>query len=566
MSIKKFSMMMLSALSLAALLNGCGSSSKEGSNLGSVARVSETACAQCHATAVSHISGANIYTDYMASAHNLVPNAGANYPEGVGCQGCHGGGSQHNGVGPLPYPNPSAAGKCFECHKNYLSAAHFQNYTANTGIKSAMYASKNFQTDCTACHDPHKADKGIGQEHRDWAASKHGDVNGIAWSNRDFKATADCVRCHTSTGFVNYVQSGFTVPTTTWAQPGDFTREVATCKTCHTSYAFGTRVRSAGQYTAPYTNAPSLYPDAAASNLCLACHTGRVSGDSIKADTDADGKRSFMNSHYLTAGGTVFAKSGFHFYSSASKLGVRDYSLSSSDDHHKIGIAGSTFARTFNEAGSHTNGPCVGCHLTSSDGSHTFSPFSKGTETVGNVALNPMCANSCHSGRGPDGSTDDDANTWFGKDVTAADLVAGVSHATHKGRLIGSLEALKAQLELRGIYFGEGYPYFFTAPYVAGGANTGFTNWQSVATALGSSSASDGMWKSVMGTAFNYNLLVHDPGAVAHNRRYARRLIYDAIDFLDDGIMNRSVNTTLTALPDTKAYKASALAYVGSRP
>jgi hypothetical protein len=50
-----------------------------------------------------------------------------------------------------------------------------------------------------------------------------------------------------------------------------------------------------------------------------------------------------------------------------------------------------------------------------------------------------------------------------------------------------------------------------------------------------------------MGAAFNFNLLDHDAGAYAHNRMYVKRLVYDSIDWLDDGVMNYSVGATLTA-------------------
>src|ERR1035437_9135670 len=108
MSIKKLSFMLLSALSLAALLTGCGSSSKEGeANPGGVARVSEATCRVCHAASIDPISGRSILLDYLASPHNT---------DAVGCQGCHGGGAQHNGVGPIPFTNPAAQGRCNGCH------------------------------------------------------------------------------------------------------------------------------------------------------------------------------------------------------------------------------------------------------------------------------------------------------------------------------------------------------------------------------------------------------------------------------------------------------------------
>ncbi len=525
MSIRKLSVMLLSAVSLAAFLGGCGSSSKEsGIAAGSaVAAVSESKCRVCHSTSIGSASGSVIVTDYLASAHNLVPNSGLHYPDGIGCQGCHGGGAQHNGVGPIPFVDPSASGKCFECHKNYLPTAHFKSYTTNAGARSAMYASKNFQTDCSACHDPHKADKGIGQEHRDWAASKHGNVDGLAWSDRDFKATADCIRCHTSTGFINYVQSGFTVPTTTWAQPGDFTREVLTCKGCHTSYDFGNRVRQITQFTAPYTDAPTLFPDAKDSNLCVACHTGRISGDSIKNSTSDFSNTSFKNSHYLTAGGTVFGKSGYQYAD-------RDYSIPVADTHDNIGLGTTGNAAVDAES---TLGPCVGCHLNSASfdgtGSHTFSPLTKYSAT--DTALNPICVN-CHATRGAGTNA---AIAWLGSDTTAETFQG----TTHKARYQAALEALRVQLAASGFNYSSSYPYFSNK------------NWIS---------ASDATGKLNMGAAFNYNLLKHDKGGVAHNRRYTRRLIYDSIDFLDDGILNYSVSVTLNAA--TGVYKASALSYL----
>jgi hypothetical protein len=46
---------------------------------------------------------------------------------------------------------------------------------------------------------------------------------------------------------------------------------------------------------------------------------------------------------------------------------------------------------------------------------------------------------------------------------------------------------------------------------------------------------------NTIGAFSNYNLLSKDPGGFVHNRRYAKRLIYDSIDWLDDGKLNKSV-------------------------
>src|SRR5512138_2425313 len=89
---------LLAAALLAASLTGCGSGNKEGTTAAAdVAKVDEQTCAQCHGSSYNAQSGMQIYSEYVASAH---------FSNGVGCQDCHGGGAEHNGVGPIPFPNP----------------------------------------------------------------------------------------------------------------------------------------------------------------------------------------------------------------------------------------------------------------------------------------------------------------------------------------------------------------------------------------------------------------------------------------------------------------------------
>ncbi len=169
MSIKKLSFMLLSAISLTALLNGCGSSSKEGSP-GGVARVSdEGVCIVCHSTTIDHTSGTNIVTDYGTAAHKV---------DAVGCEGCHGGGSQHNGVGPFPYPNPLTADRCITCHTaNGLAdtsedlAPLFARAKDTTGATGVGFTDNK----CAHCH----------------TASGVGSVHGA-----QVPTTQDCIQCH----------------------------------------------------------------------------------------------------------------------------------------------------------------------------------------------------------------------------------------------------------------------------------------------------------------------------------------------------------------------------------
>jgi hypothetical protein len=133
-----------------------------------------------------------------------------------------------------------------------------------------------------------------------------------------------------------------------------------------------------------------------------------------------------------------------------------------------------------------------------------------------------------------------------------------------KVRIDAALDALKDQMALKGIYYNASYPYFYKDPNGDGTLSpdevisaNGYKTWD---LAYGA-----GTGKNTMGTAFNYNLLLREPGAVAHNRYYSRRLIYDAIDWLDDGAMNYSVFATLNALGPDKTYKADAITFLINR-
>jgi hypothetical protein len=75
-------------------------------------------------------------------------------------------------------------------------------------------------------------------------------------------------------------------------------------------------------------------------------------------------------------------------------------------------------------------------------------------------------------------------------------------------------------------------------------AGTGITS--AAATDTDTSGNTTGRYN--MGAAFNLNLIEHEPGAYVHNRIYAKRLLYDAIDWADDNRMNFSAGATVRDL------------------
>lgn len=368
-----------------------------------------------------------------------------------------------------------------------------------------------------------------------------------AWGHYNWDATfkADgtsdrgaCQRCHTSTGAANFMKNpsgydyanndfthleGWKKGTAKLGTAGTATtssgqNELLYCWGCHSNagtgklYTPGARTEVYAAPTATDQPVTIAYPDIAGSNVCMTCHVGREVGENIKNDSDSDGVRGFINSHYLTAGAQLFAKSGYTFSG-------MDYTNPSIFKHDVIGTAAAP--------GTGTNGPCIGCHLTSPS-KHKFTNVSSSGGVI--TAITSSVCVTCH------GST-----------LTPATLTA------EEEEYQAALAGLSAALAAKNIFFFSGAnPYFFTAPFVVSGTNTSYTNW---AGPYGFAN-----YKNVMGAAFNLNLLAHDPGGFAHNRFYAKRLIWDSIDFIDDGILNNSVTAELDLrltgqqLTDAKTY------------
>jgi len=176
--------MLLGALSCTALLNGCGSSSKEGSPAsgptnGGVALVDEGTCIGCHSTTQDSVSGQNLVAEYSNSAHNLDVS-------GPGCQGCHGGGAEHNGIGPIPFPNPLAINPSTGTPQCYNAACHGDPSSIIPGVVATENTSLNFPSKCSTCHSV-TANGGI---HAAQVTAT------VLTANDPNKDPNDCVFCH----------------------------------------------------------------------------------------------------------------------------------------------------------------------------------------------------------------------------------------------------------------------------------------------------------------------------------------------------------------------------------
>ena len=403
----------------------------------------------------------------------------------------------------------------------------------NTGANAqALYfVKKGDPNACAGCHNPHSADLTVNKQ---YAESGHGDPLGTAWTHYDWKGSSRqaCQRCHTSTGAKNFAEA-MKAGTVYNAALNDFSyllapdsdstndqNEALYCWACHTDYKGGLRnppafTKAYGAYKAMDGNTVT-FPDLSGSNVCMNCHTGRGGGGDIANSTGNFTNLSMITSHHAVAGGVLTTKIGYQFAG-------RDYTNAAYYEHDLIGLpaAGNTV-----NAKMGTNGPCVACHMHGNSEKHLFSPVTKDGETV-TAITNKGCA-VCHSGAHP---------------LTPEDL------NTEKEDFNASISALKDQLNLKGFCrSGQGFNT------VASGCVTAVKNWTNGVAANG---------KPNMGAAFDELTLESDAGAFVHNRIYTKRMIYDAIDWLDDYNLNGSVYGTLNALNAvTYPYKDQAMAYL----
>lgn len=571
-NIFKYSAVVVSMLAT-AMFAGCGTDNKESvTTAADVAKVDEAKCAQCHGSSFNSQSGMPIYSEYVQSKH-FINGVG----KVVGCQDCHGGGAQHNGVGPIPYANPDQAGKCFGCHKpaflgqfnadgkpTAIQKAHFYNITG-AGTHDAMYVTKNFENGCTACHEPHNPLKGKGAaERKAWAESGHGRVSNAPFADEDFKENTSCIRCHTSTGYSNFLANKWTTPfpTSTWATAGDNGREVLTCRTCHVNDSFA--VKSAPAFVAPYNSNknPKTFPSVSKSNLCIACHSGRENADTIEAITDFS-NASFKNSHYKAGAALMYMASGFWNYTSSSQaIGSSTRLKTMTPDNTSVptyGVAGGVtsthrkLGTTMINGDGHNpavfvpgsfddNGPCVTCHL-NANGAPTGDRAAHGHSWKIDVnAAAQLCIN-CHASEvAVGGVADATALATFLEEQSA-----GFTDALG---LIQNLFLTKYQIK----YDPNAYPYFYDMQKDATG-KTAVKDW--TRSALNGGVKNQVLGKRLMGAAFNLNLLTKDPGSYAHARTYVRRLIYDTVDYLDDNVLNYSAGATAIAYDPVKYVKGA---------
>ncbi|MFZ4857318.1 MAG: hypothetical protein ACOYL3_13070 [Desulfuromonadaceae bacterium] len=515
-----------------------------------VVKAADSSCLGCHES-TRDITGQNLVADYKQSGHYTNLSWTANAKNGstyTGCAGCHG--TQHNDV------EPSASGRCYECHAANLSLRHS---APGVPLTNARYLSPG-NNNCSACHEPHNPINGTGkQERKDWAASGHGDVNALAWMDYDFTTRASCNACHTPGGFVQAIGSNWAntnVIAGTAMQP-------LTCDGCHSSNDFANSVRTlSGGYKAGmggYGTAAKgfiQYPNVGESNVCIPCHASRENGDSIKATVlTTASNTSFKNPHYLAAAAVFYGKGGFKYYGAASttvantglgypapaytseygaiadgvvitgSLTAQPYPLSTiavvgqpaqgkkaNWQHGRVGMenystALGTTTTTYpgKIVASGDKGQCVACHLGPKNG-HSFGAYEVAKSTW---------------------STDQTRKGCYGCHSTEDMTVVGEEEKLIFDRTIDFLSFTLKQFGIN--YNSAAYPYFFQNDLT-----TAFTAWN---TPVGGS-VQDA--QQTMGAAMNLKLLTAEKGSHVHNRTFMKQLIFDSVQYLQFGAVTYS--------------------------
>jgi len=601
------------------LLTACGSGVSGGSSTSPLASSKGCVVSSCHGTMPSVVTGRPIGDEWRASSHYFLNVAGCatchKHTHQNSCANCHGGGVPS---GPMAANDPSA--ECSNCHVSGpnliqgLDGRHLPLLNSNFGAGSSysltqgwrtnasaatttagwmILQGSDFQSQCIWCHNPH--DNRVLPQHKDWAESGHGATT-AAYLGTDFKrrgspsdyrtqvAGDSCVRCHTATGFINWVGSGMQ-DVSAWgsstrlrfgSSTTAMTKQTLYCYVCHDNgkgkaYAFGrdnqrsipaqganngirvwfnystttptavTGANANGTVTfvpMKVTNFSVDFPYIGISDRCLLCHSGRATGSLIKeiaTKVNANGetvtfqKLSRIGTHDFAGGGTMFRALGFEFYPSSSyaQPGSRPYL------HDQLGMGDK-------------RGPCVACHMSSAE-THSLEAvaFSNRTSAALSALANnfpissistALCS-TCHASGGV-------GNPFFNGTVAALN-----AKKTGYGLTVN---AVNAWLVAKALVWAR------TAGGVTSATNT--SNWVSQPDAALStnyasqsacvppgSTAADFMDIGTrnMGAALNYDFAKNEPGAFVHNDLYIKRILYDTIDWLDDCTMNNSTPAAL---------------------
>ncbi len=335
--------------------------------------------------------------------------------------------------------------------------------------------------------------------YNNWLGSAHAKVDAEAFNhwNKDGKVPADCARCHSTTGYRDYVGAdGSTVAKVDADAP---VGTVINCDACHNSAA-----ASLTKVTFPSGAEVGAMGDA---TRCIVCHQGRASTVQVNAAidkaklTDSPDKVSpdlgFINIHYFAAAASLYgteAQGGYQY-------------------------AGQPYKGRF----AHVDGfnTCIGCHNQHTlevrvDACGTCHKDVKTVDDLKNIRMN--------------GSLVD-----FDGDGDVKEGIAGEIQGMQE-LLMQTMQKYATKVAGKSIvYSAASYPYFFYDT----NSNGQLDKEEAVAT-----NAFKSFTPALLEAAYNYQMSIKDPGAFAHNAKYIIELLYDSTAALNKALGSDGVDMT----------------------
>lgn len=409
----------------------------------------------------------------------------------------------------------------------------------NTKVIEGYVIRQQADSACADCHNVHSGDNTINNQ---WAKSAHGgqiltaklaaaaaggdvmtaggnddaDSPGFAagWAHYnwdDNASRAACQHCHTATGAANFLDdpanyvaanNDFSHLADWSATGGSHQQEVLYCWGCHDNAGAGT-LRNTGAIPLDFTvdgQAASLTAADGNSAVCLSCHSGRGNADTLlngRTIATPEATTGYRN------GGTSthYLVAGGTIFQAQTKTG------------YTFGLPAEKYADPSYFA--HDSIGCAECHMSGSE-SHSFNLVEK--DDAGYItALTATNCIECHSGA--------HGAALAAGSADAAAFLQEEAEGYHQ-----AMQLLAQVLTAAGTPPQSGYPYFSGTP-----VNEGHS-----------------------GAMHNYSYLHHEPGAYAHNRYYAKRLIYDSLDWLDNYVLDESVTIDSVSYPYASHWLGSA--------
>ena len=439
-----------------------------------------------------------------------------------------------------------------------ISSSHYDNPATSDVIEGYTMNPANERA-CRDCHNVHSADVTINQQ---WARSGHGGkvlaikealgaddhslqgaadyraagstaADSPAWIYYDWDGgdRQGCQECHTATGARNFLSDPVNydpadnnfVHLEGWSVDNEGNvassgqNELLYCWGCHLDSASG-ELNNPGALSLSYSVGGQLpvLNDLGRSNICINCHAGRGNAESyeLSGDPSADlqsfrpgfgpGTKNVTATHYFAAAATLFQE----FTRVGYEFSGQSYENVAFFRHDQIGLDGAAEGEQL--------GPCVGCHM-QSEQSHSFGVVNRDAGMIGQ--LTSRACLGCHTGGHGPALVVEDTTTEFGLQTAAAaaEFLNEEAEGYHQ-----ALEVLAEELASRGVTYTGNYPYFTASSWVNEG---------------------------VFGAAHNYNYLHHEPGGYAHNRFYAKRLLFDSIDWVDNDHLDGTINIDESVYP-----------------